>query len=154
MKGLIIAVIMLLLAVSSVSYAGENLTVSETMLDEGNEETMKLHIKIGNETFTANLYDNAAARELIEKLPMTLDMSELNGNEKYFYMESPLTTETEKVGTIHTGDIMLYGADCLVLFYDSFSSPYSYTRLGYIEDTGKLSEALGDGNVSVTFYME
>lgn len=156
MKGLFMTVILLLFAVSSVGYAENNLTVSEAALQEEIEsETMiKLQIKIENETFTANLYDNASTKDLIERLPMTLDMSELNGNEKYYYMDSPLPTDSEKVGTIHAGDIMLYGSDCLVLFYDSFSSPYSYTRLGYIEDVSKFSEMLDNGDVSVIFSLE
>ena len=47
-------------------------------------------------------------------------MSELNGNEKYFYLESALPTVSEQVEEIHAGDLMLYGDDCLVLFYQSF----------------------------------
>ena len=47
--------------------------------------------------------------------------------------------------------LMLFGSDCLVLFYESFSSYYRYTPLGYLEDTAGLVEALGRGDVKVTF---
>ena len=56
-------------------------------------------------------------------------MDELNGNEKYYFMPNALPTDPERPGEIHTGDFMLYGSDCLVLFYKNFSSSYSYTRL-------------------------
>ena len=51
---------------------------------------------------------------------------------------------------IHTGDIMLYGSNCIVLFYEDFSTSYSYTPIAYIEDTNGLKSALGSGDVTVT----
>lgn len=60
-------------------------------------------------------------------------MSELNGNEKYYYFEETLPSNATQIGTIQTGDIMLYGSDCLVLFYDTFSTSYRYTRIGKID---------------------
>ena len=57
-------------------------------------------------------------------------------------------------GQINTGDLMLYGSNCIVLFYKSFSSGYSYTRLGSIDDPVGLADALGRGNVTVTFSAQ
>ncbi len=81
---------------------------------------------------------------------MTLDMSELNGNEKYFYTDNSFTTDPYSPGEIHAGDLMLYGDNCIVLFYKSFSSGYSYTRLGRVDDPEGLAAALGAGAVTVT----
>lgn len=48
---------------------------------------------------------------------------------------------------------MLYGDNDLVLFYGTFSSPYSYTRLGYIEETVDFAQAVGDGDISVALDL-
>ena len=112
---------------------------------------MNISIVVGNSTFKMKLYNNDTAKALLTQLPMTLDMSELNGNEKYFFLSDSLPTASELVGNIRVGDLMLYGSDCLVLFYESFSTSYNYTKIGYIEDVSGLNNALGSGNVTVTF---
>ena len=109
-----------------------------------------LTLTVGGEAFTVTLADNASARELAELFPLTLNMSELNRNEKYFYLDSELPTDPYQPGQINAGDLMLYGNNCLVLFYESFSSGYSYTRLGRVDDSAGLAEVLGTGDVEVT----
>ena len=103
--------------------------------------------------FTATLIANDAADAFAELLPLTLDMNEMNGNEKYYYLDSSLPTDSFRPGTIRTGDLMLYGSSCIVLFYETFSSGYSYTRLGQIDNPEGLADALGSGNVSVSFTI-
>lgn len=122
-------------------------------IEEGDKEMPKLNIKIGEKNFTATLYDNETTRELIKQMPLTLNMSELNGNEKYYYMNQSLVANSERIGTIKKGDLMLYGSDCLVLFYESFSTSYSYTRLGYIDDPEAIEDVLGRGSVEVIFEI-
>ena len=111
----------------------------------------QITITVGDKSFTAVLYDNKTADELYSRLPLTLNMSELNGNEKYYNFDKSFSTDSKIAGHISVGDLKLYGDDCLVLFYDSFTSGYSYTNIGYIEDTNGLAEALGSGNVTVEF---
>ncbi len=78
-------------------------------------------------------------------------MSELNGNEKYFYLKDSFPVNASNPGTIYKGDIMLYGSDCIVLFYKTFSTSYSYTKLGHIENAENLESVAGGGSVSVKF---
>lgn len=113
----------------------------------------QLKIEAGGQTFTATLLDNPTTRALLDRLPMTISMSELNGNEKYYYFPESLPTNSQRPGNIHVGDLMLYGSDCLVLFYESFSSGYSYTRLGTVDDPNGLAAALGSGSVKVIFQI-
>ena len=129
---------------------GDN-NVNDSGQIENNDEEYSMKIIIGNEQFSATLYDTETAKAFKKLLPLTLDMSELNGNEKYNYLSTSLPTKTERVGNINAGDIMLYGDSCIVLFYKSFSTPYSYTKIGKIDDVTGLQQSVGSGNITVTF---
>ena len=110
-------------------------------------------ITINGQVFHATLYDNETVAALKEKMPLTLSMSELNGNEKYNYLPFSLPTNASNPGQIHAGDLRLYGSDCLVLFYESFSTSYRYTPIGRINDPSGLADAVGGGGVQVTFTL-
>ncbi len=123
--------------------------------DNDNESMERnITITINGTSFAASLEDNEAGRAFAAMLPLTLNMSELNGNEKYHYLDESLPVESYRPGTIQAGDLMLYGSSCVVLFYETFSSGYSYTRLGRIDNPDGLSAAVGGGNVSVTFSVQ
>ena len=109
------------------------------------EAGRQILISAGGRSFSAALYDNEAM------LPMRFEMSELNGNEKYCGLSRSLPVNPARPPGIRAGDLMLYGSDCLVLFYKSFSTTYSYTPLGRIDDPAGLAEALGCGKALVSF---
>ena len=113
-----------------------------------------MKIKIGTSTFTATLHDNTTATVFKSLLPMTVSMVDLNENEKYVDLPHSLPANASDPGTIHPGDLMLYGPSTLVLFYKKFSTSYSYTRLGRIDDVTGLAAAVGSGNVIVTYEVE
>lgn len=127
---------------------------SQILQNDNSNMNSTLKLTIGQTSFTATLEDNATVKELQSLLPMTLQMDELNGNEKYCYLSSSLPTAASRPGTIHAGDIMLYGSSCIVIFYKTFSSGYSYTRIGHIDNVEQLAQAVGSGSVSVRFEMQ
>ena len=127
---------------------------SQDNLDE-NDQVMKdtIRITVGGSVFKATLEGNAAATEFKQMLPLTINMKDLNSNEKFFDFSSNLPANASNPRTINSGDLMLWGSNTLVLFYKTFNTSYSYTRLGKIEKPSGLSEALGSGNVTIMFEL-
>ena len=104
---------------------------------------------VGERRFAITLTASAAASALTAQLPLTLDLSELNGNEKHASLPNALPANASRPGTIRIGDLMLYGTDTLVVFYATFHSSYSYTPLGRVNDPAGLPQALGRRGVRV-----
>ena len=114
-------------------------------------EMNKIKITIGSQEFIATLADNATAQSFKEKLPLTVSMTELHGNEYYVYLDSGFKTTSYVPGTIKKGDIKVYGSDCLVFFYETFSNPgYSYSDIGAFENPDGLKDALKSGAKKIT----
>jgi len=106
---------------------------------------------VGTRRFAIRLTDNEAARAFASRLPLTLEMEELNGNEKHGKLPVSLPANASRPGTIRNGDLMLYGTETLVVFYATLQSSYSYTRIGRVADPAGLAAALGPGSARVTF---
>lgn len=113
----------------------------------------KIKITIGANSFVAALYDNETANAFAALLPLTITMNEVNGNEKYHYLSGNLPASPENLSTIHNGDLMLYGSNCIVLFYETFNTSYSYTKIGTVDNPTALEAALGSNNPIVTFEL-
>lgn len=138
-------------------------TTDEAVLSENNvsdyapqtSELMNDTIKIiiGDKHFTAILESNAAASEFKKMLPLTINMKDLNSNEKFFDLPNNLPANAANPQTINSGDLMLWGSNTVVLFYKTFNTSYNYTKLGKIENASSLSQAVGSGNVTVTFAL-
>ena len=138
----IIAAIMMLFATAC--HKDEPVTPSSSHLED-------ITLTIGDRSFTATMEQNSTAEAFRALLPLTLEMQELNGNEKYYYLSQALPTNRTKVGTIHAGDIMLYGDNCVVVFYETFTTSYQYTPIGHITNPEGLKEALGSSKVTISF---
>ena len=114
-------------------------------------ETETMQMKIGDKAYSVVLNDNNTTKALREILPMTVKMSEFNGNEKYYLLHNSLPSRPEHIGQIKSGDVMLFGDDSLVVFYKDFKTTYSYTRIGHIENAADLEQTLGRGSVTISF---
>jgi hypothetical protein len=120
-----------------------NAVAQDAARASANPEEMHMWMTVGERRFAITMADTDAARAFAAQLPLTLDMADLNGNEKHADLGRPLPTDPVRPGTIHEGDLMLYGSRTVVVFYETFRSPYSYTRLGRVDDPGDLGRVLG-----------
>ena len=140
--GLFMAMMILNILQSKVFDDGLFIKVSET--DNKSEESdgvksvKNIAVIINGKKYNATIEDNETAEEFVKRLPQEFDMEELNGNEKYVYMDYSLPTNSVNPKHIKSGDMMLYGDNCLVIFYKSFDTNYSYTKIGHIDDLGDL----------------
>jgi len=108
----------------------------------------------GTHRFAVTLENNPTARAFAQMLPLTLEMPDLNDNEKHVRLSRSLPTNAVRPGTIRTGDVMLYGNDTLVVFYKTFPSSYSYTRIGSVTQVDGLVQALGASSQRIGFALD
>lgn len=131
----------------------------ETETGEDNdreEENMdrKMIVEVNGNRFTAALENNEAVDTLVEMMqenPIIIQMRDYSGFEKVGNLGTDLPASNRQT-TTQAGDIVLYQGNQIVIFYGSNS--WSYTRLGRIEDLTGWENALGDGDVTVTFSLE
>ncbi|MCC8409457.1 hypothetical protein LJ707_10985 [Mucilaginibacter sp. UR6-1] len=143
-------------AFTSCSKNGDDMNTDTDTENSGTEPNVpagRITITAGGQTYNATLANNATARAFLGRLPLTINMQDLNNNEKYFDFAESLPANASNPGTINNGDIMLYGSNTLVLFYKGFSTSYSYTRIGRVDNPSALQAALGTGNSTVTFAV-
>jgi len=146
--------LMILLFISFLVSGASSCNQEDDNLNTENATPMvngKIKITVNSQIFTATLLDNNSAKAFKEMLPMTVEMTELNRNEKYVRLPENLPTNASNPGTIRPGDIMLYGSNTVVIFYEGLNTSYSYTRMGKIDDPTGLGNALGTGSVTVAF---
>lgn len=155
-----IGAIVLLFVFGLISTTGTSCQTTEPQSDKLNDlnemekSGKKINIIVGSKTFTATILENETVENFLLLLPLTVEMADLNRNEKFYRLSKNLPTNPSNPGTIKTGDLMLWGANTMVIFYQTFSTSYPYTRLGKVDDPAGLAEALGAGNVTVTFEQE
>lgn len=133
-----------------------NPAVREAANDINFEENgaMKMNVQAGDSTFTATLEENAAVEAftaLMEDAPVVIRMRDYSGFEKTGALGAELPADNTRT-TAQPGDIVLYNGNQIVIFYGSNS--WSYTRLGKIDDLTGWEDALGSGDVTVTFSLK
>ena len=118
----------LFLVIISITIVG----CSNNKMVEKVSDTVKVFIN--DKEYKLNLYDNETVNSLVKLFPIEVTMKTLNENEVYVYLDEKLPTNSSNPKTIHSGDVMLYGANCLVIFYKTFNTSYSYTIIGHIDN--------------------
>lgn len=120
------------------------------------EETLMLHMKIGETAVAVDWEENASVAALLElcrETQLTISMSPYGGFEQVGAIGTSLPRRDVQI-TTEAGDIVLYAGNQLVVFYGSNS--WAYTRLGHIADqsAAELAALLGNGAVTVTLSTE
>ncbi len=115
-----------------------------------------MKIQVGNTEFTAVLAENSsveALKELLADGPLTLEMSDYANMEKGADLGTALPENNEPMNTV-PGDVILYQGRTLVIYYSTNS--WSLTPIGKISNAeeSSLREALGTGDVTVTFSLK
>ena len=129
---------------------------TETDIQNNTEENevTNMNVQVADVVFSATLEENEAVSALVEMMresPVVIQMSDYSGFEKVGPLGTRLPVSNSQT-TTQAGDIVLYNGNQIVIFYGSNS--WSYTRLGHIDDLTGWEEALGSGDVTVTFSLE
>ncbi len=123
-------------------------------LPKQEENTMKkLTLSFNGHTYSATLADNSSAQafaQLLKSGPLTVSAHDYGSFEKVGDLGTSLPRNDEQI-TTSPGDIILYQGDQITVYYAQNS--WSFTRLGRIDDPSGLQEALGDGDVEITFQL-
>ena len=126
-------IIMFLIILTSCS-----IKIEESTKEEITTVPSSMNIIIDELEYTINLENNETVNTLLKLLPEEFEMKELNGNEKYLHLDTIIPIDSIAPEHINAGDVMLYGNNCLVIFYKSFDTVYRYTPVGHIDNLPDL----------------
>ena len=134
-KSILIFSISLLIIVLLIGYTSKTKNANK-------KEVNSIKIIINEKEYKLNLEKTDEAKDFINNVPGELVMMDLNNNEKYVYLDKVFMNNPINVNYIEKGDLMLYGDNCLVIFYKSFETTYSYTKIGHINNLDDLNDEL------------
>ena len=140
----ILIILLLIICVGCTKVENQELKKEEII---NKEEVSSVKVIINEKEYILNLEDNETVDKFLELLPSDFNMTELNGNEKYINLNTTLPTDSMYPKHINAGDVMLYGNNCIVVFYKSFDSKYSYTKIGHIPNLPDL----GSDDITIRF---
>ena len=118
----------------------------------------RIQMTFDGQTIYGTLDDNSVSRDLISRLPLTLDFSDYNGTEKIAYLpEGSAPWDTSDAPTScapKESDITMYSPwGNLAIFYHSFRQSNGLIPLGRLDD-GEIDKlAAMSGSFSVTIAL-
>ena len=129
----------------------ERLGASSEETPEAPAGALSLKMTVGGQTITATMEDNAAARDLMSRLPFEVTLTDYNRTEKIFYPDPALDIEGVVRGcTPEAGDITIYAPwGNVAIFYKEWPQSGSLIKIGHIDGNGinVLSAYSGDVHV-------
>ena len=148
-----VVLVLCLAACSTASHPSPTSTISPEPKEDTTVDTHTFYLTVEGVIFPATFADNQGAEALADLLtdgPLTLSLEDYGGFEKVGSLGQSLPTSNTHMST-QSGDIVLYQGNQIVLFYGS--NAWSYTPLGQVTDLTGWQEALGHGDVTVTFSL-
>jgi hypothetical protein len=114
------------------------------------EEQMRIQITVGEQRFRATVADNATGRDLLDQLPVTVDMVDHGAVEKTGPLPSPLSLQGAPEGADpDVGDIGYYApGNDLVLYYGDQSYYPGIVIVGRLH--GDAAQRIADLEGAVT----
>jgi hypothetical protein len=106
---------------------------------------MKISIDVEGTRVTGTLEDNAASRDFLALLPLTLTLEDYNGTEKIADLPRRLSTKGAPDGVRPSvGDLAYYAPwGNLAIFYKDFGYSRGLVRLGRIESPAGVFDRPG-----------
>ena len=113
----------------------------------------KIILSFNGQTYTTTLADNPSAKafaELLKNGPLTVSTHDYGNFEKVGSLETELPRTDEQI-TTSPENIILYQGNQITVYYAQ--NTWNFTCLGRIDDPSGLREALGSGDVEITFRL-
>jgi len=104
-----------------------------------------IKVNIGGTAYTAISESTSAAKDFISHLPLEVELSDLNENEKRGYTYFKLKPEAKKLNKVEIGDLLLSGDSYVIIAKKTFKTNDKYTKIGHIQNLGDIPS----GNVKI-----
>lgn len=119
----------------------------------GQVDTVKIRIHVGEAVITAALEDNAAARDFVSLLPLSIILEDYASTEKIADLPRRLNTEDAPAGIDPSvGDITYYSPwGNLAIFYRDFGYARGLVKLGTIDSGVETLDQ--PGRIRATFEL-
>ena len=134
----------------------ESLGASREEPDTPNVTSLNINIIVGDQTITATLKDNGAARDFFSRLPLEVTLEDYNsGVEKIFYPDPELSLDDTPRGCDPVpGDITIYEPwGNIAIFCQDWSASSSLIKIGHIDGDG-INLLQGTENINVRFEQQ
>ena len=120
--------------------------------DTGSATFAKIKITAGEDVMIGTLYNNATARALAEKLPLTLPMVNLYSREMCYHFLNALPTDNVRSSGYEVGEIVYWPPrHSLVILYEQNGEVFDMQKIGRIDSGVEVFRKTE--NVDVTFEL-
>ena len=115
-------------------------------------EKNSIIINFAGKNYVAELEDNATARDILNRMPLSLNLQRYAGHE--YFADLPFRPEiaAEKTSRLEAGHLYYWdGGNSFVINYEEFNSaPYKEVHIGKINNAEEICEYLRNANDNIS----